>query len=183
ARARAEAWVLRHQPRGAAGAFNEALMELGATVCAPSSPRCGACPLRAGCRAHALGRMQDFPVKARKKAPRRVRVALALARRGETILLERREDGLLAGTWGLPWIEVGDGEDAAAALARRVAAIVGAPAAVADAPVARGTHVFTHRRWEMEAYEVRTDGAGGAWRRPDEVALGTAHRKMLAPGR
>ena len=175
ARREAEAWVMRHQPRDRAGPFNEALMELGATVCAPASPRCGACPLRAGCRAHALGRMTDFPVKAAKRAPREQRVLLAVARRGDALLLEKREEGLLAGTWGLPWVEADD----PAALAARVEALVGAPARVAPAPAARGRHVFTHRVWRMEAYEVETEGTGGEWRAPGEVALGTAHRRLL----
>ena len=179
ARRKAEAWVRQHQPPRQAGAFNEALMELGATVCAPTTPRCGACPLREACRAHARGRMTDFPVKARKAPARSVRVALALARRGDLLLLERREEGLLAGTWGLPWVEVAEGEDARVALAAHVARLTEGEARVEPEPARRGRHVFTHRRWQMEAYEVRASGSAGEWRRPEEVALGTAHRRLL----
>lgn len=174
ARRAAEAWVRANQPRDAPGAFNEALMELGATVCAPTSPRCEACPLAAACEGRARGLAARLPVKAAKAPAREVVVRLALARRGERLLLERREEGLLAGTWGLPWVE-GTRED----LAARVEALAGAPVALSAAPVATGRHVFTHRVWRMEAYAAQTTGRRGEWRAPEEVALGTAHRRLL----
>ena len=173
AKARAAAWVLAHQPRGAAGAFNEALMELGATVCTPAAPRCDACPIARACAGRA--RAAELPLKAAKARPRATRVLLAVARRDGKLLLEKREGGLLAGTWGLPWVE--GGRDA---LAAHVARLVGAPVRVRAAPAARGEHAFTHRRWRMEAYEVETRGRGGEWRRAEEVALGAAHRRILA---
>ena len=178
-RRKVEAWVLAHQPRDAPGPFNEALMELGATVCTPAAPRCDACPLARGCEARRLGIQAVLPVKKAKAASPTVRVAMALARRGDALLLEKRESGLLAGTWGLPWVEVREGEDARALLRAHVAALAGARAEVGPEPVRRGRHVFTHRRWEMEAYEVRTSGEKGEWRAPESVALGSAHRRML----
>lgn len=179
ARKKAEAWVMAHQPRDSPGQFNEALMELGATVCTPSSPRCGACPLAHACKARRRGIPERLPVKKAKTAAPEVRVALALARRGDRLLLEKRESGLLAGTWGLPWVEVPEGEDARALLRAHVETLVGAGVTVGARPARRGRHVFTHRRWEMEAYAVETQGEEGEWRRPDEVALGTAHRRLL----
>lgn len=170
----AETWVLAHQPRGAAGLFNEALMELGATVCAPRAPACDACPLARGCAARRMGLQDALPVKARKAKPRAMRISLAVARRGDALLLEKRESGLLAGTWGLPWVEGGP-----AALAAHVERLVGAPVRVARRPAAHGEHVFTHRRWEMDAYEVETSGGSGDWLAPSRVALGSAHRKIL----
>lgn len=170
----AEAWVLAHQPQGAAGPFNEALMELGATVCAPRAPACGACPLARGCAARRMGLQDALPVKARKADAREMRVSLAVARRGGALLLEKRETGLLAGTWGLPWVEGGP-----EALAAHVERLVGAPVRVARRPAARGAHVFTHRRWTMDAYVVETSGGEGDWLEPERVALGSAHRKIL----
>lgn len=172
AKRRAEAWVLAHQPRGEVGAFNEALMELGATVCTPSSPRCDACPIATACAGR--GRAEALPVKAAKAKAREVRVSLAIVERDGKLLLEKRATGLLAGTWGLPWVEGGREE-----LAAHVERLVGGAAEVRPAVRARGTHVFTHRRWEMRAYEVRTEAGGGEWRAPEDVALGTAHRKIL----
>lgn len=169
---------MRHQPPDAAGPFNEALMELGALVCTPTSPRCDACPVAHACEARARGEVHRFPVKMRASPPRPMRVALAFARRGDLLLVERREEGLLAGTWGLPWVELADGEPVEK-LGRHVAALTDGAAVVAPTPSARGEHVFTHRRWAMEAYEVRVEGAGGEWRRPDTLALGSAHRRIL----
>ena len=171
ARQEVEAWVMRHQPPDAAGAFNEALMELGATVCTPRAPRCEACPVASSCRARCVP--ERYPEKAKRPAVPEVQVALALARRGDLLLLEKRQSGLLAGTWGLPWVEGGPAD-----LARHVEGLVGAPVEVGPR-VAQGRHVFTHRRWAMQAYDVRTTGAGGEWRRPEDVALGTAHRRIL----
>jgi len=176
-RRKAEAWVARHQPPHEAGAFNEALMELGATVCTPRSPRCDACPLAAGCRGRADP--SRYPVKSAKAAPREMRVAVALARRDGLLLLEKREEGLLAGTWGLPWVEVPPGGDARALLRAHVEALTGGRTRVAERPERRGEHAFTHRRWRMEGYAVEAAGSGGSWRRPEEVALGTAHRRLL----
>ena len=168
----AEAWVRAHQAAGAAGAFNEALMELGATVCTPTSPRCDACPLASACRGRA--RAHELPVKARKAPPREVRVSVAVVERAGKLLLEKRGEGLLAGTWGLPWVEGGPAE-----LRRHVEALVGGSAEVRPAVRAEARHLFSHRRWQMRAYEVRTSARGGEWRAPGEVALGTAHRKIL----
>lgn len=174
ARRAAEAWVGEHQPRRAPGAFNEALMELGATVCTPRAPACATCPLARECAANRMGLQDALPVKAKKSAAREMRVALAVARRGDAMLLEKRESGLLAGTWGLPWVEGGPD-----ALAAHVARLVGAPVRVSREPAARGEHVFTHRRWSMDAYVVETSGEEGDWLEPERVALGTAHRKIL----
>lgn len=172
ARRAAEAWVLAHQPRGTAGPFNEALMELGATVCTPKSPACHACPVAGSCQGRPLA--GSLPRKASKGAPREVEVALAIVWDGSKLLLEKREKGLLAGTWGLPWVEGGREE-----LAAHVAHLVGADVQVAPDVTTSASHAFTHRRWSMRAYDVTTRGVGGSWMRPEEVALGSAHRKVL----
>ncbi len=182
ARRAVDAWVRAHQPAEAPGAFNEALMELGATICKPRQADCGACPLAAICAAHLAGdgAVERYPVKARPTPARPMRVALALARRaGGRVLLEKRDAGLLAGTWGLPWVEIEEGEDATDKLSAHVAALTGGRTRVASEPTARGTHVFTHRRWAMEAYLVDIEGDGGEWHVPARMALGTAHRRML----
>ncbi len=175
-----DAWVREHQPRESPGAFNEALMELGATVCSPRAPRCGACPVAGDCRARVSGAPERFPAKTAATPPRPARVALAVALRGGKWLLEKRESGLLAGTWGLPWVEIRPDEDPADALGSHVARLTGGRAHVAPECLVEGVHVFSHIRWSMEAYAVDADGQAGTWRRPEEVALGTAHRKVVA---
>jgi A/G-specific adenine glycosylase len=86
------------------GTFNEAMMELGATLCAPRAPACPRCPVRDECRAHARGTAAQLPVKLRKAAPVRVEAELALVRRNGRVLLWRRpaDAARLAGFWDLP---------------------------------------------------------------------------------
>jgi A/G-specific adenine glycosylase len=102
--ARSKAWKIAGEllPRGRAGEFNEALMELGATVCTPRAPQCAQCPLRPICRG------KDEPGKypaSRSRSPRLLLQwkALALTRKDGAVLLSRRPEGaLFAGLWDLP---------------------------------------------------------------------------------
>lgn len=90
-----------HLPETEAGAFNEALMELGATVCTPRSPRCEACPVSAYCKAFQRGQVARFPEpKIRKRVPQLHHFAL-VCQEGDTLWLRRRgEDEMLGGLWG-----------------------------------------------------------------------------------
>ncbi len=85
------------------GDLNQALMELGATVCVPSSPLCLLCPLQASCGALAEGRVHELPPP-KKAAPKKVlELAVAVAHRGGCVLLARRaEGGLFGGLWEMP---------------------------------------------------------------------------------
>jgi A/G-specific adenine glycosylase len=88
------------------GDSNQALMELGATICTPRRPKCLLCPLRPGCRAAAGGDPERYPVPRVKREGERHRLLVALVEDGRGVLLFRRpEDStLLAGTWELPWV-------------------------------------------------------------------------------
>jgi len=93
--------------RDAPGAFNQAIMELGATVCTPTRPACDRCPLENQCLARAAGEEREIPITANRKKPRAVPVAFALIEAKGRVLLVRREPGtLLGGLWGLPGGEV-----------------------------------------------------------------------------
>jgi A/G-specific adenine glycosylase len=80
-------------PRKSPGDFNQAVMELGAVVCTPRSPRCDSCPLESRCRARALGRVEDFPRQKPRPASQRVRVAAALLESKLGVYLERVASG------------------------------------------------------------------------------------------
>ena len=99
-RAVAQGWLDRQQP----GAFNQALMELGATVCLPRNPLCLVCPLNGVCRARESGRIAELPVKLRRQEPVRIAGELLVIERRGRILLRRREldAGRMAGFWDLP---------------------------------------------------------------------------------
>ena len=99
-RAIAQGWLAAHDP----AAFNQALMELGATVCLPRNPQCGACPVARCCEARAGGTAGQLPVKLRRQpAVRLEEVLLLLASRGR-VLLRQRESHVrrMAGFWDLP---------------------------------------------------------------------------------
>jgi len=85
------------------GDWNQAVMELGATVCTPRAPRCGACPLAGSCRAFALQTPEAFPARAKRKATTVAAVAVAWIERRDRVLLARRRDGSpLRAAWDLP---------------------------------------------------------------------------------
>ena len=96
----AQGWLDPRHP----GLFNQALMELGATVCLPGKPRCPVCPVSSLCRARVSGTVLELPVKLLQTKPVRIAGALLLVRKGRRILLRQREAGArrMAGFWDLP---------------------------------------------------------------------------------
>jgi A/G-specific adenine glycosylase len=176
-------------PGARAGDFNQAVMELGATVCTPRSPRCEACPLAAACGAHAAGDATRIPVRTPKRAKKVVRVACCACVDGAgRVLLVRRQSGLLAGTWALPAVELEESDTPE----RSVGAAVRELGVVAGRLVARGEvrHVFTHRDVTAEVFRTRArarrsrDGhATRRWLSREalaEVGVSSFTRKTLA---
>ena len=137
----------RHAPR----VFNQALMELGATVCVPNgAPRCEKCPLFDVCAARRAGREQALPIR-RKQAPRRkeLRTVLIL-RAGECVALRRRpETGLLSGLFEPFCVS-------ATLTVQDVREMLSAwgIAPLRIAPLGEAKHIFTHLEWHMTGYEV-----------------------------
>lgn len=85
------------------GAFNQALMELGQTVCLPRAPRCAVCPLRRWCAACRQGRPEAYPApKPRRSTERHHLAAAVIRRRGRVALVRGLDDGLLADLWNFP---------------------------------------------------------------------------------
>ncbi len=86
------------------GPFNQAIMELGATVCLPKNPLCGECPLSIACSALSEGTAAELPVKLRRVTPVKIEAALLMVRRGGKLLLRQREPDArrMAGFWDLP---------------------------------------------------------------------------------
>ena len=90
-------------PKGHAGSFNEALMDLGATICTPKEPSCSLCPLRNLCRAKALGNPERYPTKAKKrKIPHVNGVSAVIVRDGKVLLHQRPPRGFSGGLWEFP---------------------------------------------------------------------------------
>lgn len=90
-------------PRGNAGDYNQALMDLGAIICTPKSPKCDDCPLREGCKANAVGTVDLRPVRqAKKAAPHVVHAGAVIVAKGRVLLAQRPKEGLLGGMWEFP---------------------------------------------------------------------------------
>ena len=156
-------------PSAQCGDFAQAMMDLGATICTPLSPRCGACPLEPYCAAAQAGEAEKYPVRAaRAPRPRRFGNAYWLQRDGKVLLVRRPARGLLAGTLGLPtgaWLE-GEANGAVAAPCE------GAPAAAAWQPAGSVDHVFTHFALHLRLFcsEAAAPDAAGLWWPVDRVA-------------
>ena len=204
-------WSLAEEflDRSAAGDFNQALMELGATICVPRRPACQSCPLKAGCAAFMSGRQDELPRKIAKKTTPVLRgVALAVWRKDKLLLLRRPQTGLLAGLWELPGAvestsrrgrEFPKRRGAPRALRAQTSAT--SPAAVLKTltglSVARPKklgevrHVFTHRDLTLDVFAAES-AAGrmspigkreAAWVAPTDFpqhAMSTLDRKVLA---
>ncbi len=155
------------------GDWNEAVMDLGATVCIPKAPRCPACPLRASCAAFASGMPAAFPAPKVRAAAREVRAVAVIVGDAEQAVLERREGTLLGGLSGLPAEELAAGESPQTGLARLCARLGAEP----GAHLGTVTHAMTHRHVTLDVYAARSAVA----RTPvAEAALSRLDHKALA---
>jgi len=100
--------AVAHLPRGRAGEFNQALMDLGATVCLPARPRCGICPLASVCEANRLGMQGKFPIlRPRQRIPHLALGAVVALDRKRVLIARRQSKGLLGGMWEFPTASLG----------------------------------------------------------------------------
>jgi A/G-specific adenine glycosylase len=152
------------------GDLNQALMELGATLCTPRNPRCSALPAAGeaawpGCRAALAGDPESHPPPRRRRAVERQRRLVALVEDAAgRLLLFRRAEGadLLAGTWELPWVpwqEDGPAEEARAADPGAALASRYGGRWRLGGPLATARHAITFRDIELVAYRAAVEGA------------------------
>lgn len=169
-------------PAARAGDFAQALMDLGATVCTPRSPRCLLCPWTQACRARRAGLAESLPRKAPRPArPLRRGVAFVLHDRDGAILLRRRpEKGLLGGMMEVPSTEWRE----KAPSARQTAAAAPAPATWRVLP-GEVRHTFTHFELALTVWTARCarrPRAQGLWCPPERLAdqaLPTVMKKII----
>jgi len=141
-----EQLVMAVMPVGRAADFNQAIMELGALICVPRTPRCGQCPVSGVCKARAEGLQERLPVKKAKAGIREESYAVLLLTRGDDVFIRRRPDrGLLAGLWELPMVAVTDARAS-------VAEVIGEVAQNLDLTWLDGgvyRHQFSHIGWTL----------------------------------
>ncbi|MGC9397968.1 MAG: A/G-specific adenine glycosylase [Anaerolineae bacterium] len=145
-------------PQARPGAFNEALMELGATLCRPQQPHCLLCPWREFCRARQLGRQEDFPApRERKEIPHYDVAAAVTVRDGEVLIARRPSEAMLGGLWEFPGGKREDGETLPTALRREMQEELGIAVDV-GAPLLTLEHAYTHFRITLHAFWCRLTG-------------------------
>ena len=163
--ARAQALVPRDRP----GAFANAMMEMGATMCTPKNPKCLLCPVREGCMGFAQGIAQELPRKAKKKAQRVENRAVLLVFCDNRVLIVKRQEKLLGGLFVFPDVL----EESDPAKLCRALEEIGVRTAY-DERLGHARHVFTHLIWEMDVHallaDARTEVPGGQWVTRQELA-------------
>lgn len=145
-------------PRERPGDFNQALMELGATVCVPNgSPKCGECPWMELCQARIQDRMLEYPKKASKK-PRIIenKTVLLIQYEQRIALCKRPEKGLLAGMYEFPSMEGHQKEEQVISYLKSRGVM---PLRIRKLKPTK--HIFTHKEWHMAGYFVGVDELTG----------------------
>lgn len=137
-----------------AGAFNQALMELGATVCVPNgAPLCEECPWKDLCEAKKQGLIGQIPVKSKAK-PRKIeeKTVLILRDDDKVAIRKRPQKGLLAGLYELPNVEGSMGQEEVVSLVKQMGY-----APIRIQPLGEAKHIFSHIEWHMTGYVIRVE--------------------------
>jgi A/G-specific adenine glycosylase len=153
------------------GAYTQGLMDLGATVCTPRRPACTVCPFASDCVARCTGRIEMLPTPKTKRAVPVSRASFVLARHGEMVWIERREErGIWGGLWSLPASNIDSKSDAdGPALASLIAHELDQDVARAEPDeYARFEHTFSHfkllgRVWSIDISDPVKEGRTGRW--------------------
>ncbi|MDP3386161.1 MAG: A/G-specific adenine glycosylase [Eubacteriales bacterium] len=179
--------------------FNQALMELGALICTPKSPKCSTCPINSCCMAFEMDLQDRLPVKTQKQKNKNLHLAVAIIRQGDTILFTKSDKGLLSGLWGFPSTE----GESKATVKEKLMTVLNNELKIEikdTVEVGKEKHVFTHKTWLMAVYRITSDSRSvcqekasiketdepydfeTAWIALDEIenyAISTAFRKVL----
>lgn len=133
------------------GALNQALMELGATVCVPNgAPLCSECPWQEMCQAKKQGRIEQLPVKSKAKARKIEKRTVLILRDGDKVAIRKRpERGLLAGLYELPNVEGHLKQEEVLAHVKQMGF---SPIRIQKLEDAK--HIFSHIEWQMQGYAI-----------------------------
>lgn len=134
------------------GDYNQAVMDLGASICTPGTPDCENCPLKAHCDAYAAEDAEDLPILPQKNPPKQLAWDVLLVFSGDRILVRQRTEALLRGMWVFPMVPGHAPEDEWNAFGAHLGLPVQDVRFLGDAK-----HVFTHQIWQMKRYEMETN--------------------------
>ncbi len=178
-------------PIGHAREFNQALMELGATMCIPKNPRCPLCPVQKNCAARKLGLQNVLPTKrARQELPHKIIAAGVIYKRGRILIQQRLSKGLLGGLWEFPGGKVEPNEHLEQCVTREVREELGIEVRVGEEIIVV-EHAYSHFSITLHAFRcefvsgrVKISSAQKfKWVRPRELeqyAFPAANKKIIA---
>jgi A/G-specific adenine glycosylase len=179
-----ELWRLARElvPAERPSDFNQSLMELGATLCTPTSPRCAECPVAKQCQGLARGVERELPELAKRKAPTEVATAAAYVRRGDTVLLRQlpADAPRWAGLWVLPFTELAPGETALSGAERALAEM--ALKGCATSVLREARHTITRFRITLSVVECSLSSRKATLftaREASNLALPSVHARLL----
>ncbi|BDM65290.1 A/G-specific adenine glycosylase [Shewanella sp. NFH-SH190041] len=179
-------WQLTEQltPRDEIEKYNQAMMDIGATICTRSKPSCEHCPVALDCRAQRQGRQTEYPGKKPKKTIPARNAFMVLLRHSDTVLLNKRPPaGIWGGLWCLPQFDT---------LANMNAYLADQGITQTPQEFAAFRHTFSHFHLDISAYTVTVDDSfdsrimepeGTLWyniHQPEKVGLAAATEKLLS---
>ncbi len=170
-------WALAESlvPKGQAGDYNQAVMDLGATICRPQNPTCLLCPLLGLCEAQLLGVQDERPViKKKAPTPHYDVTAAIIHHRGKYLITQRPLDKLLGGLWEFPGGKREDGESLQACLEREIEEELGMTIKAGEQRLTL-KHAFTHFKITLHVFEAE-------WLEGKPHALQVADFKWVKPG-
>ncbi|AWE08735.1 A/G-specific adenine glycosylase [Lysinibacillus sp. 2017] len=158
-------------------AFNQGLMELGAVICTPTSPKCLLCPVRDYCTAFQEGDPSTLPVKSKKVKTKSIEYDVFVVRdpSGRFLMEKRSSAGLLANMWQFIMVERLEGEDSLSKLEKQYGLVLDKQLAV---PIVDFKHVFSHLKWQIESHLVDCKSEGTL---PEDAAFLTKEQINLLP--
>ncbi|NNE45578.1 MAG: A/G-specific adenine glycosylase [Rhodothermales bacterium] len=170
------------------GRFNEAIMELGATVCAPRNPQCDECPVNSACAAFASGRTAEFPIRRKRRPVPHHQIAVAVLVDDDRVFIQKRaEDGLLGGLWEFPGGKIEGGESPEEGCRREVREELGVEVET-GAALSTIEHAYSHFKVTLHPFVCRlvagdpVSTLDSRWARFDELdsyAFPRANRRLI----
>jgi len=140
-------------PEERPGDFNQAVMELGATVCTPSNPECEKCPLQAGCVAYKTVKTDEIPYKSptRKRPHHQIGVGIIMNEKEEVLIALRPEDAMLGGMWEFPGGKQEEGEEMEQTVMRELKEELSVDVSIIK-PFMKLDHAYSHFKITLHAY-------------------------------